>query len=96
MSIRRLATGASIVVLIAAVANACSSSAALPAGAAVPADPRTDDGALGALAPSDIIGTLASGQTSVPTHYVNPPRYRAFSFHGRPGDSSGTAIARQD
>ena len=34
-----------------------------------------------------IVGSIDYGETSAPVAYASPPRYRAFAFNGRPGDT---------
>jgi hypothetical protein len=77
---KRLATFAPILLLLGVYA--CNRSSG-DGDAAVGTGPEM----LRALRPEEVLGALAYGETSRPTPYSNPPRYRAYFFVGVAGDS---------
>jgi hypothetical protein len=71
---------------------ACLAAAAAPllsgCSSSATDDPATasDEAALSALTASEIVGTIAPGQTSGLIPYASPPNYRALSFTASSGD----------
>lgn len=61
---------------------------ALPACTLGPEEEAVEEseGALRALLPEEILGTIAYGETSAPVAYTKTPTYRAFAFQGAKGD----------
>jgi hypothetical protein len=67
----------------------CSSSASSP-----PSSVTSDE--LRALAPAEIVGDLAYGQTSAIVTYTETPLYRAFRFQGKTGDAVDAWVRSTD
>ena len=64
----------------------------------LPSDPQTStlDSELRSLAPREIVGRLAYGQTSVGVLHTGTPRYRAFAFDGEAGDQVEAWVKSDD
>lgn len=82
---RKLASLFVLAVSTSSLALACSGPSAVE-------DSETSETALRSLKASEIVGTIAFGQTIGPIHYTETPRYRALRFTGSVGETARISV----